>query len=156
MWVSFLSYPGFLEDRKRGLLGCIHSGLSIMAESPLAWDEDGDEAGKEAAKHPVKAHVPSRPWLSAGPQTAAHLAPLSVGFSRQECLEWASTSSSRGSSQPRDRTHIPCVSCIGKWIILPLCHLGNPTRRIGAKNSDGLQRLRLRQMMNHSRKPSRT
>ena len=57
MWVSFLSYPAFFEDRKRGLLSCIHSGPSIMAESQLAWDEDGDEAGKEGAKHPVKAHV---------------------------------------------------------------------------------------------------
>ena len=27
-------------------------------------------------------------------------------------LEWVAISSSRGSSQPRDRTHISCVSCI--------------------------------------------
>ena len=28
--------------------------------------------------------------------------------------------SSRGSSQPRDQTH---VSCIGRWVLYPLCHL---------------------------------
>ena len=38
----------------------------------------------------------------------AHQAPLSMGISRQE---------SRGSSQLGDRTHISCVSCIGRWIL---------------------------------------
>ena len=32
-------------------------------------------------------------------------------------LEWADISSSRGSSQPRDRTLVSCVSCIGRWIL---------------------------------------
>ena len=30
---------------------------------------------------------------------------------------------SGGSSWPRDRTCISCVFCIGRWILLPLCHL---------------------------------
>ena len=37
--------------------------------------------------------------------TVAHQAPLSMGFSRQECwsgLQWVAMTSSRGSSQPRD------------------------------------------------------
>ena len=28
----------------------------------------------------------------------------------------------RGSSQPRDQT---CVSCLGRWLLLPLSHLGS-------------------------------
>ena len=33
-------------------------------------------------------------------------------------LKWAAVSSSRGSSQPGDQTHVPCVSpCIGRWIL---------------------------------------
>ena len=32
-------------------------------------------------------------------------------------LEWAAMHSSRESSQPRDRTHISCISCIGKQIL---------------------------------------
>ena len=31
-------------------------------------------------------------------------------------LEWVTISSSRGSSQPRGRTHVSCVSYTGKWI----------------------------------------
>ena len=35
-------------------------------------------------------------------------------ISQTGILEWAAISSSRGSSQPRDQTH---VSCAGKWIL---------------------------------------
>ena len=48
------------------------------------------------------------------PTTAARQAPLSVGFPRQQ---HRSGPSSRGSSQPRDQTHVSCVSCIGRWIL---------------------------------------
>ena len=41
------------------------------------------------------------------PWTAAHQAPLPMGFSRQQ---WAAISSSRGSSQPRDWTSQPTVA----------------------------------------------
>ena len=37
--------------------------------------------------------------------------------------------SSRGSSQPRDQTHI-YVSCIGRKILCHQCHLGSPIRHI--------------------------
>ena len=43
--------------------------------------------------------------------TVAHQAPLSMGFSRQKILEWVVMSSSQGSSQPRNQTHISSVSC---------------------------------------------
>ena len=46
----------------------------------------------------------------------AHQAPLSMEFSRQ-ILEWAAIFSSRGSSLPRDKTHVPCGSCIGRQIL---------------------------------------
>ena len=43
------------------------------------------------------------------------LADFSVhGISQARILEWVVISFSRGSSQPRDRTHI---SCIGRWIL---------------------------------------
>ena len=32
----------------------------------------------------------------------------------------------RGSSQSRDRSHIPYVSCIGRQVLNPQCHLGSP------------------------------
>ena len=48
------------------------------------------------------------------PRIVAHQAPLSMRFSRQEYRSGLPFSSSRGSSQPRDRTHI---SCTGRWIL---------------------------------------
>ena len=45
------------------------------------------------------------------------------GISQASILEWVTISYSRGSSRPRDQTHI---SCIGKWICLSLSHLGHP------------------------------
>jgi len=48
--------------------------------------------------------------------TVAHQAPLSVGFVffffQARILEWVAISSSRISSQPKDRTHNSCVSSI--------------------------------------------
>ena len=38
--------------------------------------------------------------------------PLSMGFSRQAYWSWFAISSSRGSSQPRGQTLVPCLSCI--------------------------------------------
>ena len=39
--------------------------------------------------------------------------------------KWGAISSSRGSSQPRDLTHISCVSCIGRRGLYCLSHQGN-------------------------------
>ena len=39
------------------------------------------------------------------------------GIFQARILEYIAISSSRGSSQPRDRTHISCVSCIGRRIL---------------------------------------
>ena len=37
-------------------------------------------------------------------------APKSVGFFQARILEWVAISSSRGSSQPRDQTHVSCLA----------------------------------------------
>ena len=39
------------------------------------------------------------------------------GTLQARILEWLAISSSRGSSRHRDRTHISCVSCIGRLIL---------------------------------------
>ena len=49
------------------------------------------------------------------------------GILQVRILEWVAMPSSRGSSQPRDRTHISCVSCIGRQVLYHYCHLGNET-----------------------------
>ena len=39
------------------------------------------------------------------------------GISQARILEWVAISFSSGSSQPRDRTCVSCVSCIVRWIL---------------------------------------
>ena len=80
-----------------------------------------------AWKWKVKVKSLSHAWLLATPWTAAHQAPLSMGFSRQEywsglplhtvhvilqarILEWVALPFSRGSSQPRDQTQVSWIA----------------------------------------------
>ena len=37
------------------------------------------------------------------------------GIPQARTLEWIAISSSKGSSWPRDRTHVSCISCTGRW-----------------------------------------
>ena len=52
---------------------------------------------------------------------------LSVhGISQARILEWVAISFSRGSSWPRDWSHVYCVSCIGRQILYRWATLGVP------------------------------
>ena len=47
-------------------------------------------------------------------------------------LEWVAISSSKGSSQSRDRIHICCIACIGGWILTqPKLDMGDNTDENG-------------------------
>ena len=46
------------------------------------------------------------------------------GILQARILEWVAMPSSRGSSWPRDRTHLSHVSCISKWVLQ--WYLGSP------------------------------
>ena len=48
----------------------------------------------------------SHVWLLATPWTVAHQVPLSMGIFQARILEWVAISSSKGSSQPQDQTHV--------------------------------------------------
>ena len=39
------------------------------------------------------------------------------GLLQARILEWVAIPYSRGSPQPKDRTRISCVSCIGRWTL---------------------------------------
>ena len=47
--------------------------------------------------------APHRPW------TVAQQAPLSMGILQARILEWIAVPFSRGSSRPRDQTHVSCT-----------------------------------------------
>ena len=46
------------------------------------------------------------------------------GIFQARILEQVAISFSRGSSRPRDRTHVSCISCIGRQILYYLSHRG--------------------------------
>ena len=48
------------------------------------------------------------------------------GIFQARIIEWVAISYSRGSSRPRNRSHVSCVSCTGRWILLPPHYLGSP------------------------------
>ena len=47
------------------------------------------------------------------------------GIFQARILERVAIPFSRGSSQPRDQTHVSCISCIGGWVLYHQGHLGN-------------------------------
>ena len=54
--------------------------------------------------------------------------PSSVhGILQARTLEWVAMPSSRGSSQRRNGTCVSYVSCIGRWVLLPLAPPGKPS-----------------------------
>ena len=57
-----------------------------------------------------------RGWLFVIPWTSPSGSSVH-GIFQARILEWVAISYSRGSSQPRDWTHISCISCIGRWIL---------------------------------------
>ena len=63
--------------------------------------------------------------------TVANQDPLSMEFSRQKY--WSGLPcppSSRGSSQPRDQSQVPYVSCTGRQVLNCERHLGSPRRTL--------------------------
>ena len=46
------------------------------------------------------------------------------GIFQARILEWVAISYSKGSSWPRDRTHVSWISCIGRWILYRLASPG--------------------------------
>ena len=62
----------------------------------------------------ICAQLLSHVRLSVTPRTVA-LCPWD--FFQARILEWVAISSSGGSSQPRDGTHVSCVSCIGRQVL---------------------------------------
>ena len=47
-------------------------------------------------------------------------------------LEWVAMSTSRGTSRPRDWTHISYISCIGSWVLYHSRHLGSPVSKMAS------------------------
>ena len=65
----------------------------------------------------VHAQSLSRDWLFCDPMDHSPSGSSVHEILRGRVLEWVAISSSRGSSWPRDWTHVSYISCIGRWIL---------------------------------------
>ena len=79
----------------------------------LSWLKVFTISSKETSPVDMLYCAQSRPTLW-DPIDYSPLGSSVHGISQAEILEWVAISSSRGSPQPRDRTHISCVSCIAE------------------------------------------
>ena len=73
-------------------------------------------------------YVFSHVWLFATLWTVAHHGSSVHGILQARILEWIAMPSSRGSSQPRDRTWVSCRSYIAGWFFIVcqfLCNLAS-------------------------------
>ena len=99
-------------------VGPDHWALRYAAESIIKSRSIPERVWKDY-RHPhacMLSHF-SHVWLCVTLCTVACQAPLSMGILQTRILEWAAMTSSRGSSQPRDRTWVFNVSCIGKCVL---------------------------------------
>ena len=72
---------------------------------------------------------------SVTPWTLAHQAPLSVGVLQARILESVAIPFSRGSSRPRDQTHISCISAL-QADSLPAEPPGKPHKEAACKSAN--------------------
>ena len=63
------------------------------------------------------------------------------GILQARILEWVAMSSCKGSSWPRDRTHISYISCIGGCVLYHHCHLGSPEKAFFLSNKKDIVQL---------------
>ena len=103
IWHSMLRFPKFLND----FLNCYFKVYSSLQSSMRVCS--------------VASAVSDFVTL----WTVAFQAPLSMGFSRQEYWSGLLFPSPGDLSQPRDRTQVSYVSCIGKRVLYHQCHLGS-------------------------------
>ena len=96
---------------------------SFVFQPEWGKDSDKDYGGwtmcTTSVWHCMCVHIQSLSCvrLFATPRTVASQAPLSIGVSKQEHWSEFATSSSRGSSWPRNRSGISWVSCTGRRIL---------------------------------------
>ena len=85
-------------------------------------------------KIPVSQSLQSRPILC-NPLDCSLPGSSGHGILQARILEWVAISSSRGSPQPRARTFISYVSCIGRSVLYHESHLGSPLKAPQSPNT---------------------
>ena len=111
-----------LPSRKAEAPGTLESRLALSCDRyallSATLDPSGDQVVVNTSCLALKAcvHAQLHPTLcnpvdSSPPGSSVH------GIFQARILEWVAISSSRGSSRPRDQTHVSCISCMGRQIL---------------------------------------
>ena len=117
-----LKLPGLVSlSVKQGKLPWLISVAVCSFEASSVWDSVSISQ-TPSCSNLVVVQLLSHVWLCDSWAVACQ-APLSMGILQARILEWVAISFSRKSFQIRDQTR---VSCIGRWIFLPLATRGDP------------------------------
>ena len=113
-------------------LWCFSIILQVVGGS---WEND---AWHHAHTHThIYIYAQSLQWCSTlcNPMDCSLPGSSAHGILQARILEWVVIPSSRGSSQPRDQTHIFYISCIGRQVLYHYSHLGSPNSVIYEVNT---------------------
>ena len=120
---------GSKERRGKSCLSsrsAVSCGVQNQASFLQVWSSHWESAYVLSCFSPVQLFVTL--WTVACWSVLSN--PSSVhGNLQARILEWVAMPSSRGSSQPRNGTCVSIVSCIGRWVLLPLAP-GKPSPQI--------------------------
>ena len=128
--ISTLFKQLFLKFANLGLPGSSSLSLMNVQRSPLPLTLPG-YSHTETLREGLCVSVTQSCLILYNPMDYSPPGSSVCGISQARILEKAAVSSSRGSSQLRNRTCISCVSCIGRWILYHLNHQGSPREGLG-------------------------
>ena len=107
------------EQRRQSLVSKLQTLLHVQD----VWRENPEWTlftDRVRAKSLQSCPTPCDPMDCSQPGSSVH------GMFQVRVPEWATISSFRASSLPRDRTCISYISCTGRWVLYHWCHLGSP------------------------------
>ena len=122
-----LASPPAVQERPRSPLRCVPVGQAFREPPSLG---EGHCVARGLGEEPGRLPLPTS--CSVACVCAQSLSRVRLFVTRLDCsppgssvrgivqariLEWVAISFSRGSSRPKDRTHVSCVSCSGKWVL---------------------------------------
>ena len=145
MWFWAVEPSTFLSD------GSFHSGLSLCPQRPISFLQQSPRGivstylRHHLLQYAKCVHVCSVESNSCNAMNCSPPSSSVCGIFQASTLEWVAISFSRGSSRPRDWTHISCISCIGRFFTtvlpgwwLPNHGLNPHPRKLGARGGGDL------------------
>ena len=115
-------------DTPQPVLRGVSAAKGKQGSRTVSWKDPMADAGRVCAESLQACPTLCDPVDCSPPGSSVH------GMLQARILDWVAISSSRGSSEPKNRTCISCVSCISRWVLYHEPLLGNP-RKLDAKTN---------------------